>query len=381
RQHQPAFAGPVVRIGALYLQLDRAALLTGEVVPVELSVTGASLAAPGQLPASGRSEELLSSLDAVLVPGRHEFRLARLTARSANLIVTAHGAVPLPAAGRAPRLPWSELVVDRFPEICRRVLAWQSELTRVREPGIDLTLTPAGNGGLAIGVNALAREIQVNVPVAVTVRDAAVAGTRTFPGEKPDSGLRVSAREILLPRGARADRVVIDVPGELPLDRWPEKVALTLDRLEGEGVDAAAISAPVNTGPLPVLTVNTTLRLLDEPLTLEGRADVRAGTATVAFSGSISPRVLDVVSRRVGVDVRRFYSFEALTVESAAARFAPGWTFERLTARVEVPRMDSYGVIMEDGRAVVELEPGRFRAPEAFARVGENFARGSYEQD
>ena len=381
RIHLPAFAEPVVRIGALYLRLDRAALLTGDVVPVEISVTGASFAAPGQLTASGRGEELLSSLDAVLVPGRHEFRLSRLTARSANLIVTAHGVVPLPAAGRAPRLPWSELVVDRFPEICRRVLAWQAELTRVREPGIELTLAPAGTGNLAIRVDALAREIAVNDPFAVTVRDAAVSGTLTFPSEKPVSNLRVSAREILLPRRARADRVVIDVPGELPLDRLPGTAALTLDRLEVEGVEAAAISARVDTGPLPVLTANTTLRLLDEPLTFEGRTDVRAGTAGVAFSGSISPLVLDVISRRVGVDVRRFYSFEALTVESAAARFGPGWAFERLTARVAVPRMDSYGVIMEDGRAVVELEPGRFRAPEAYARVGENFARGSYEQD
>jgi hypothetical protein len=381
RIHLPAFAEPVVRIGALYLRLDRAALLTGDVVPVEISVTGASFAAPGQLTASGRGEELLSSLDAVLVPGRHEFRLSRLTARSANLIVTAHGVVPLPAAGRAPRLPWSELVVDRFPEICRRVLAWQAELTRVREPGIELTLEPAGTGNLAIRVDALAREIAVNDPFAVTVRDAAVSGTLTFPSEKPVSNLRVSAREILLPRRARADRVVIDVPGELPLDRLPGTAALTLDRLEVEGVEAAAISARVDTGPLPVLAANTTLRLLDEPLTFEGRTDVRAGTAGVAFSGSISPLVLDVISRRVGVDVRRFYSFEALTVESAAARFGPGWAFERLTARVAVPRMDSYGVIMEDGRAVVELEPGRFRAPEAYARVGENFARGSYEQD
>ncbi|MEY4090039.1 MAG: hypothetical protein RJB55_2310 [Verrucomicrobiota bacterium] len=381
RLHLPAFSEPVVRIGALYLRLDRSSLLAGEVVPVEIRVTGASLEAPGQLTTSGRGEELLSSLDAVLVPGRHELRIERLTGRSANLVLTAHGAIPLPAAGKAPRLPWSELVVDRFPEICRRGLAWQAQLRSVREPGIDLTLSPAGNGGLALGVHALAREITITDPVAMTVRDAALNTTLTFPGERPVAGLRLSAREFLLPRGARADHVVIDLPGDLAFDRIPEKATLSLARLEAEGIDASTISARVTPGPWPILDVNTTLRLLDEPISAQGRTDLRAGSAGVTLAGSVSPRVLDVISRRVGVDVRRFYSFEALTVESAEARFGPGWAFERLKARVEVPRMDSYGVIMEDGRAVVELEPGRFRAPEAYARVGENFARGSYEQD
>ena len=237
RPHLPAFAEPVVRIGALYLRLDRSSLLAGEVLPVELRVTGASLEAPGQLTPSGRGEELLSSLDAVLVPGRHEIRIERLTGRSANLVITAHGAIPLPAAGKASRLPWSDLIVDRFPEICRRIISWQGELTRVREPGLDLTLAPAGGGGLAVGVNALAREIAIAAPVAATVRDAALAATLAFPGERPVTGLRVSAREILLPRGIRANRAFIEAPGELTLDRIPDQAVLTLDRLEAEGND------------------------------------------------------------------------------------------------------------------------------------------------
>jgi hypothetical protein len=43
--------------------------------------------------------------------------------------------------------------------------------------------------------------------------------------------------------------------------------------------------------------------------------------------------------------------------------------------------MHAYGVIMEDGRATIELDPHRLYSPDAYARVGDNFARGSYEQD
>ena len=117
---------------------------------------------------------------------------------------------------------------------------------------------------------------------------------------------------------------------------------------------------------------------------------IHAGSATnvipdeAVMIGNVrtfSTGVLDLISRRVGVDVRRFYSFESLEIDSAEARFGAGWAFERFGASVRVPRMNSYGVVMEDGRARVELEPGRFYAPEAFARIGENFARGSYEHD
>ena len=58
RLHLPAFPEPVLRIAALYLRLDRTSLLTGDVEPVELRITGATLEAPAQLTPSGRGEEL-----------------------------------------------------------------------------------------------------------------------------------------------------------------------------------------------------------------------------------------------------------------------------------------------------------------------------------
>ena len=39
RLHLPAFPDPVLRIGALYLKLDRTSLLTGDLKPVELHIT------------------------------------------------------------------------------------------------------------------------------------------------------------------------------------------------------------------------------------------------------------------------------------------------------------------------------------------------------
>ena len=381
RLHLPAFAEPVLRIEALYLRLDRASLLAGALDPVEIRVTGTTLTAPAQLTPSGRGEELISGLDATVLPIRKELRVARLTGRSADLSFTAHGSLPLPPTGAARRLPWSEIIVERFPETCRRILAAQRELARCDTPRIDLSLAPGGGESIVVGVQAFAREVRSGTPLEITAREFDLSATLTLPAARPIAGLRLGAREVLLPRGGRATGVNLEFPGELEIDRVPAGAQLALDRLEAEGAEAAAISAQLDLGALPGVSGEATLRLLGEPLTARGRADPSAGRAEVAFHGSVSPRILDLISRRAGVDVRRFYSFDSLEVESAAARFGDGWSFQRLTAAVRVPRMNSYGVIMEDGRARVELEPGRFYAPEAFARVGENFARGTYEHD
>jgi hypothetical protein len=156
---------------------------------------------------------------------------------------------------------------------------------------------------------------------------------------------------------------------------------VTLDALTVEGVDAQALAVRLTPGPLPRLGADLIARILGAPLAVTATTDLDQGTAALRFAGAISPRVLDVISGRVGVDVRRFYDFDSLEAEDGTASFGPGWKFERVSGRVRVPRMNSYGVIMEDGRAAVTLEPGRFWSPEAFARVGENFARGTYEHD
>ena len=46
------------------------------------------------------------------------------------------------------------------------------------------------------------------------------------------------------------------------------------------------------------------------------------------------------------------------------------WLVEKLSERTT-----------PDGRTVLELTPTRWFAPEAFGRIGENYARGSYEHD
>jgi hypothetical protein len=122
-------------------------------------------------------------------------------------------------------------------------------------------------------------------------------------------------------------------------------------------------------------------RFLGAPLAVRATADFKAETATVHFDGAISPRVMDSISARVHTDARRFFNFTSLEATNGLVTIGPGWKFEKVSARTHVFGIDAYHVQMEEGRAVVEFDGRHFHSPEAWARIGENFAHGTYDHD
>ena len=381
----PACPEPVLTTHAVFVRLNPRALLVGSLEPVEVHVMDATASAPAQLTPSGRTEQLLSELETTLVTQGHELLVRQLSARLANLTLSVHGKLLLPAAGdKTSGALIGDFLARHFSTICRQTIALQQKLAQLEEPALHLDVAPSATGAPTVSVTALARRIIVDGPVAAEV-DNIIATTRwPLNGTAPSAPLEISAAAIRLGNGAKIHGVSAHVIGEFRTDGIAfnlREALLTIDTLEHEGVDARAISARVTTLPLPRIAAEITTRLLDAPIALRTETDFDARSALVFFEGAISPRVLDIVSQRVGTNVRRFYDFESLDAEAGEARFGAGWKFEKLSARVRVPRMNSYGVIMEDGRATVELEPGRFYSPEAFARVGDYFAHGTYEHN
>jgi hypothetical protein len=56
-------------------------------------------------------------------------------------------------------------------------------------------------------------------------------------------------------------------------------------------------------------------------------------------------------------------------------------TSSRGTAHVAVRDIDAYHVRIDEGEAMIEFDGRRFHSPDAYARIGGYFARGSYTQD
>ncbi|MBI5693849.1 MAG: hypothetical protein HZC55_27560 [Verrucomicrobia bacterium] len=381
----PSFPEPVLTARAVFLRLNPRMLIAGGLEAEELQVMSAALIAPAQFTPSGRPEELVGALDATLAPVDHELLVRQLTAQIGTLPLSITGRLPLRRSdGGQPGPAINEFLNRQFATVCRRALEFQAQLAHVERPFLDLYLATDDRGQVQLAAAANARLVRLPAPLAAEA-DFPVARTqlRLGPSVQPIH-VAVTAAEIRRPPEGSARDIRADVSLELDAATFkvtPRSARLALSAVEVAGVEGRSVSAELQPGPLPRLAAQATLRLLDAPLSVAVEANFDSRTADLRFAGDISPRVLDVISRRVGTNVRRFYDFDTLEAKDGHARFGPDWKFSRLSARVRVPRMNSYGVVMEDGRAAVELEPGRFYSPEAFARVGENHAHGSYEHN
>lgn len=382
----PAFEEPIVTARSVYVRLNPLMLIVGRVEPRDIQVEGVTAAVPAMLSPSGRPEEIIHQLAATLEFQRRAIGITQLSARIAGVAVSAHGTLML-TPGESPKPPldtFADFVAHRFPRLCRQALVWTEQIAQLEAPALHLEFAPSESGATTIQVLALARAARVTQPLTAEAMDLRASTRLLLFGDAPPSDIELFVGELRLPENSMARGINARVLGRVLLDGTQfnlREVMLTTDSFTTAGVDAGVISAQIFPHALPAIEANVTGNFLGAPLALHAEGDVNARQGLIQFRGEISPRVLDVISQRVGVNVRKFYDFDAMTAEQAEARFGPGGKFEKLTARVRIPRMNSYGVIMEDGRAAIELEPGRFYSPEAFARVGENFAYGTYEHD
>ncbi|MDP3070072.1 MAG: AsmA-like C-terminal region-containing protein [Opitutaceae bacterium] len=382
----PPFAEPLVTAHALFVRLDPLLLAIGMVEPLELRLNGVAVAVPAMLSPTGRAEALLSDFDLTLEPERNAVVVRQFSGRLAGLTLTAHGKLALGGftAAQPPGDDLATTIGKKLPQWSRQALSLAEAIGRCEAPSLDLEFSPSPGGSAAIRLRALARVARLPGPDTVEARDLEIGTRIVLFGDAPPSHIDASASELRLPGGVSARGVQARILGRLRLDDAGfdlRELLLTADAVTAAGASATALSARVLPRPLPAVAVSATARILGAPLAVQAEGDTETRRGTARFAGEISPGVLDLIATRLGADVRRFFDFDTMAIERGEVRFGPGGKFERLTARISVPTVRAYGVTMTDGRVLAELEPGRFYAPEAFARIGENFARGSYEHN
>lgn len=382
-----AFSEPVVQARAVYVRLNPWMLAVGQVEPREIRITGATAAVPTMLSGTGRPEEIVRDFDATLLPADRQIAIPQLSARVGGIAVSGRGLLPLPRlqGGRPPSL--AEFFAQRFPALCRQAMGLVEKLAALDAASLALDFAPAESGALAFNVAFSAQALKLEQPVAVQAREFRIESrVLLLNGEPTISRIDAEAAEFALPlaggitaRGAKAAAY-----GRLRLeDRQFEarEVEFSAARLEAGDVALEALALKAAPRPLPRLDATLSARLAGSPVAVRGEADFEARSARLHFDGSFSPQILDLVGRRLQTDLRRFLDFAALDVTNGEVRLGPGWKFEQLGAQVSLTQIRGRGVTFDEGRATVAFDGRRFHAPEAFARIGENFARGSYEQE
>lgn len=381
----PAFAEPIVTCRSVYFQLNLWYLLMGQMEPRELRLTGISAFVPAMLSPSGEPEEIVHNVDATLEAGHRSVALHQLSGTVAGVPLCARGTVTIaPGADEKPGLDkLAEFVRHMFPQVCRQAIAVREQVNQFDDPILQLELAPSESGAVTIQVLALARSANLRQPAAEAVDLRASTRLLLF-GDAPPSNVEFSAAEVRVPGDTRITGLHARITGRLRLAGAQfdlREVAATADAVSVGDIDVRTVAARIFPRPLPLVEVHAVADVVGSPLSVRADGDVTARSGVVRFEGAISPRVVDVVQKRVSADVRKYADFETVIAERAEARFGPNLKFEKLTATVQVPRIHSHGVTMKDGRADIELDPQRLYSPDAFARVGDNFAHGTYEHD
>jgi len=383
----PAFDEPVVTARSLYARLDPWKLLVGRVEPVEIRLSGATLLTPAMLSPSGRAEQIVHDLDASITPHEQEFAINWCHGRLGELALIVHGSVHVAGATRGARapLPAADFLAKNYAALMRQAAGAIEQLSVFQEPIVEIDLAPSEARGAIASALLHAAGLRLEAPVALSATRLTLATKLPLLGEAPVMAtLAFETDELRLPRGvvilgARALLRGVLRPTQLTFEATDVSVAAT--SATAGNLTAESPFATLTPGPLPRLRAEVATRLGGQRIALDAAVDVKAQTADVRFDGAFSPTLLEPLEQALGKDVRRFVDFKSPVILAGTARFDAGWHFARLVSRVSARDVLAYRVAIDEARGLVEFDGRRFDAPEAYARIGKNFAAGSYAQD
>lgn len=382
----PAYPDPVVTARAVYLQVDPWWLVVGRVQLDEIHVIDASVSVPAMLSPTGQPVAIVSRLNGSFLPAGKTVYLQQLSGHVAGVFVTANGSIVLPKSkeGPPPEQLLADFTRDRFAAVCRQAIEAAARARQFEQPELHLDFAPSESGAASASLLFLARSAEFAQPIAARVTGLRARTRVLLFGDTPPSWLEFSAAEVDLPGTALIRTLQGEVYGRFqpgPYVFEPREITLSAGAVQAAGFAVEALSTQIQPRPLPALDVSAVARINRAPLGLDVKTDIERKEARVSFRGEIDPHLLVILSDRLKVNIRRFFDFEYLAVDQGEAKFGAGWKFQKLDAHLRLDGVNAYGVRMTDGRVVAELTPERFYSPDASARVGENFARGTYEHD
>ncbi|HEY1108089.1 MAG TPA: AsmA-like C-terminal region-containing protein [Opitutaceae bacterium] len=382
----PAYPDPVVTARSIYLTVDPWWLAAGRVEFDEVHVIDATVAVPAMLSPTGQPVEIVSRLHGSFSPTSKTLNLQQLSGNIAGVFVTANGSIVLPKKKDGPPFEkaLAAFVRDRFAVVCRQALEVGARARQFERPELHLDFAPSESGAASASLLFLARAGELAQPFAARATGLRARTRVLLFGDTPPSWFEFSAATVDVPGRVRVAALQGEVYGRFqpgPYVFEPREITLTADSAEAAGFAVERISTQIQPRPLPKLDVSAVALVNRAPLGLEAETDLERKDARVSFAGEIDPRLLVILSERLKVNIRRFFDFERLNVDRGEATFEGGWKFQKLDAHLRLDGVNAYGVRMTDGRVIAKLTPERFYSPDASARVGENYARGTYEHD
>jgi hypothetical protein len=387
-----SFTEPVATARTLYLRLDPWSLLAGRLEPTQIRATGVNLLIPAMLSASGRAEELVRELDVGLTLEQDVVRIDYLNFRLAGIAVSGHGAVQVgdslafigSAARRgAPRaLAPAEFFARNYATLSKEFGQAVARLEPLEQPIVQTVLIPSPTRGAIVHASVFARGLTWG---GVRIGPVSAFGRLPLLGSAPVMAtFDLAADEVALANGARARGVRAAIRGPLNIEAMtfrPRQLQATVRTARWQGLTAEAIQLRLEPDSLSHFRGDVIAEVMAQPVAVAGEVDLARRAADVRFDAALAPGWIGPLSTWVGQDVRRYVDFDTPLAVAGRVQFTDGWKFKGLSTRLSGRNLRRLGLAVNRLEARVELDPHRLFAPEAYAQIGDNFARGSYEQN
>ena len=121
--------------------------------------------------------------------------------------------------------------------------------------------------------------------------------------------------------------------------------------------------------------------LWSEPIGVEAQIDPRRGAGQLEFNGGVGPSAVAFLSARTKKDLHRWLDLTSAVRLQATAEFDPGWKLARAHGVVAARNLTANRVHIDELTGRVALDGRRLVATDAYARLGANYARGSFEDE
>jgi hypothetical protein len=388
-----SFSEPIVTADTIYLRLDPWALLERRFEPREIRATGANLFVPAMMSTSGQAEKIVEDVDAgfSITSRGDEFTVDYLNCHLGTVSVSAHGTInagTLKATangGTSTSLPLAEFLSKNYVGLSKEISNAEAEMAGLDHAVINATLMPSDTRGAILVAELLADSLKLSKPVAIEAtrikaesRFPLLGGTPTMTSLVATvEGLSVAGK--VDAKGARAR-----IRGVLKIDTLafqPREMDLTAASVTVDGDTIVAPIARIRPWDGKNVTAQIGAVVHGLPVWAHGAVDLDAKTADIDFVASLSPSLLEPVSQKTGVNLRRFVDLRQPVEAKGTAKFGPGWKFTKIAVRFDTRDFTAYGVRFEEARGHADFDGDHLFVSDAYGKSGDDFVVGSYQQD
>jgi hypothetical protein len=385
-----SFNEPIVTARSIYISLNPFSLLEGRFEPNEVRATGADLYIPAMLSRSGSAEKVVQDLDAgfSITARENEFTVDYLNCYLGGIALSARGTINAGAANLHPgriSLPLAEFVSRNYVALSREFSRAEEQLGALDRATVTAVLTASTSRGALVDAQLFAAGVKMATPVAFEAQDLAASARFPLLGTDPVmTSAEATAGSLQVGTLGSAGSVHAVVRGVLKLDSLsfdPQQLDLACASASAKGAVLLAPVAELTLGEGRSYRAAGSAWLFNSRVSVRADVDPGAKTAGVAFEASASSGLLDPLSVRTKISLRRFVDFSDPIAVSGRVRFGPGWAFAGGEARVDGRGLVAYGVKIDEARGLLSYDGTHFAAREATVVSGDDVARGSYEQD